>query len=290
MAIAEAKIDQKIEFLKDVATRVSAGEVDLPSFPDVVIQIKQALENDETSSAHLVKIISTEPVLAARLLTIANSSALRPGGEPISNLNEAVIRLGRQAIQSTAMSYAMSQLKSTPDFDDIAVHMDELWQRSTHVAALCYVLAGRFTKLNPDEALLVGLMHVIGEMYIVIRANEHPTLSVDDPGLHRLQRGWGCRIGASILKQWDMSERITEAIENHQQPDTADPSQTAATHTDVLRLGVVLREILSSKDQAEFHMEEMPSWERLGTQTSDILDVMRKSQEQLRLLRSAISQ
>jgi len=34
-------------------------------------------------------------------------------------------------------------------------------EQSTHVAALAYVLAKRYTPLNADEALLTGLLHAV---------------------------------------------------------------------------------------------------------------------------------
>lgn len=46
-----------------------------------------------------------------------------------------------------------------------------------------YVPAKKYTQLNPDEALFVGLMHDAGKLYILGRAEEHPALFSDEEEL-----------------------------------------------------------------------------------------------------------
>jgi len=57
----------------------------------------------------------------------------------------------------------------------------ELWRKGTLVASIAYVLARETRAANPDEALVAGLMHNIGELYIAVRAHQHgAVLGADD--------------------------------------------------------------------------------------------------------------
>ena len=112
METAASQPDNKFAFGQHLADDLSKGDIELPSFPDIVLRVRQALEDEHCTTEQLVQLIGAEPVLAARLLSIANSSALRPSGDPITDLNMAVNRIGRVMVRSSAMSFAMAQMRN----------------------------------------------------------------------------------------------------------------------------------------------------------------------------------
>jgi len=71
-----------LAFLQNLATEVSAGSIDLPCFPDVVIRISTALADPNTTSEHVVTMVGAEPRLAARILQTANSAAFNTWASP----------------------------------------------------------------------------------------------------------------------------------------------------------------------------------------------------------------
>ena len=72
-----------VQFLTD---HLSSGSIELPSFPDVVIRLREVLEDEQSTTAQIVQLLSAEPALSARLLKIANSAALLlPGTAPITD-------------------------------------------------------------------------------------------------------------------------------------------------------------------------------------------------------------
>src|SRR5271156_1910219 len=155
-----------LQFLGKLAAEVSAGTVNLPSFPDVVIRIRKALADPEAKLNQIVKIVGTEPRLAARLIQAANSAAFNPAGKPLTDLRAAITRLGHRPVQSSAMAFAVRQLRLAPALRSIAKPLNVLWEQSISVASICQVIARR-TKINPDEAFLTGLLHGIGRLYIM---------------------------------------------------------------------------------------------------------------------------
>ncbi len=148
----------------------------MPGFPDVVLRVRKALEDPVCDAGAVATLVAAEPVLTARLMRIANSAALRPGAGVIKDPQAAVSRLGFALVRSATVSFAMEQMRIAHKYEAAKEHFDAIWRRSTHVAAIAYVLAKRCTKLRPDEALLAGLMHAIGKLYILSRAADHPEL------------------------------------------------------------------------------------------------------------------
>lgn len=109
---AEAAVESKsFAFVESLAADLSGGTLELPSFPDVVIRIRKALEDDNCTTAKLAQLIGSEPALAARLLQIANSAAMRRGPDPVSDVNTAIGLLGWDIVRSSAMSFAMKQIR-----------------------------------------------------------------------------------------------------------------------------------------------------------------------------------
>src|ERR1700704_1346522 len=137
-------------FLQKLASEVSEGSIDLPCFPDVVIRISTALADPDTTSDRVVTIVGAEPRLAARVLQTANSAAFNSAGKPLTDLRSAITRLGQQLIQSTAMSYAMQQMKNEASLRSIAQPLTDLWNRSISVASISKLIAAR-TKVSADE-------------------------------------------------------------------------------------------------------------------------------------------
>ena len=114
------------------------------------MRIRKALAQPEVSLTEIVKIVGTEPRLAARLLQAANSAAFNPAGKHLTDLRAAITRLGHRPVQSAAMSFAVKQLRLAPGLRSISKPLNILWEQSISVAAICQVVARR-TRVSPEE-------------------------------------------------------------------------------------------------------------------------------------------
>ena len=141
-------------FVKSLAAELSQGQVELPSVPDIVIQLQRALSDENVSNDTVVRVVGVEPMLAAKLLNMANSAALNASGRKIADLRTAVARVGFNIVRSAALSFAVEQLSKAEEFQGLRGPLDNLWKNSVQIAALSHVLARRFTSLNGDAALL----------------------------------------------------------------------------------------------------------------------------------------
>ena len=286
MDATAAEHGQKFLFLKELTKDLNRGEIELPSFPDVVLKIRKSLEDENCSTEKLVQLISAEPVLAARLLSVANSAALRPSGDPITDLNMAVNRIGRIMIRSSAMSFAMTQLQNAAKLEAARQHLETIWRQCAHVAALCYVLSRKYTKLNADEAMFVGLMHGIGRMYVLTRAEDFPSLFDSHAEIEAIMDEWDCAIGSSIVESWGFAEHVSAAIRDFK--DTERAHEGKVDYTDILILAHILHRFTSADDDAEFTLNEVPASRQLDITATDMLQVLSESEEKITSLRRAL--
>lgn len=63
-------------FVQQLAVDLNSGSLELPLFPDSVIRIQRAFQSDDVDLDEIVRIISSDPALVARVLQVSNSAAL----------------------------------------------------------------------------------------------------------------------------------------------------------------------------------------------------------------------
>lgn len=215
-------------FVEQLAQDLQDSKFELPAFPDAVLRIQRALQSPDTNAGDIVDIMASDPALAARMLQLANSPAFRAATGEITDLRAAVSRLGFNMVRTAAVEFAMRQLRRTDVSSEAAkAEIRTIWRDSLQVAAVCYVVAKHYTNVNPDQALLTGLLHALGRLYVVMRAETGPDVSAEE--LREVADGWQATIGKAILESWGLPEALQHAVE-HQDDVAAD--NLAATDGD----------------------------------------------------------
>lgn len=236
-------------FVQGLAADLQQGEIELPAFPDVVKRLQIILVNPNASAKDVVEVIAVDPILTTRLMKMANSAALNPKGIKIENLGSAISRLGFNLVRSTATAYAMTQMQKQEELAPIRGQLLDIWKRSNNVAAICYVISKNVLRRRPDEAVLAGLLHQIGRLYILVHAHtNNPELLHDDEYLDVVQN-WQAGIGHHILESWTLPEPICDAVATQDSLLDEDDSDAEATEPSSLaRLlsAATLRQRLSS--------------------------------------------
>ncbi len=278
--------DHKLNFVQSLADDLSRGSIELPSFPDVVIRLRQVLEDEKSTTAQIVQLLTAEPVLAARLIQMANSAALRGAASEMTDLSMVVNRLGRNMVQNSAMAYAVKQMRETQKLEPAQPYLEALWNDSTHLAALCYVLTKKLTKLNPEQALLVGLLHGIGKLYILAQAEEHPKLFEDPDNLSNILDSWHAGIGSAILEAWQFPKEVSGSVANYQVVEREHDGPTDLT--DILIVAHLISAFLRQESDAELQLENVPAAKHLAVSATEIGGVLQQAEEQIADLRSAL--
>ena len=199
-------------FVQELAADLGKGEIDLPAFPDVVKRLQVVLIDESASTKDVVDTMAVEPILTARLLRMANSAALNPKGIEITNLGAAVSRLGFNMVRSTATAYAMNQMQQQESLQPIHGQLNAIWRNSNNVAAICYVVSRKVHGRRPDEALLAGLLHQIGRLYILTHTYKKDPALLQDQAYLEVVQSWHADIGKVILESWALPESICTAV------------------------------------------------------------------------------
>jgi HD-like signal output (HDOD) protein len=267
-----------LEFLSRIADDLSRGPVNLPCFPDIVPRLRSAIGDPQSTPDDLVRIAGTEPRLAARLIQTANSTVFNPSGKPLTNLRQAVTRLGHHLVQSVTMVFAIQQMKAEATLKPVARPLANLWEKSIAVASICQVLADQL-KVPPDKVFLAGLVHGIGHFYIMVRAAE-PASGIDYGELPGdLVADRHPDMGRAVLEKWKFEPVVCDAI--GRQNDTVRSSSRAADITDVVIASIVLAESLLEGNGDLTRCGGVTAFERLRLGPRELSTVLKHTEYRL---------
>ena len=274
-----------LAFLGNLASEVSKGTVNLPCFPDVVMRIRKALAAPDVGLSEIVKIVGTEPRLAARLLQAANSAAFNPAGKHLTDLRAAITRLGHRPVQSAAMSFAVNQLRLAPALRAISKPLNVLWEQSISVAAICQVVARR-TRVSPEEAFLAGLLHGIGRLYIMVRSVGKSDALYKDPSFVDMIASWHPAIGKAVLENWGFDDHMCEAVGDQDDHDHCGKNE--ADLTDITVVAVALARVLREPGPRSVDTDEIKSFARLHLTAQNCTEILKHAEHQLGSLHAAL--
>lgn len=205
---------QRFQMLADIASELS-GEVVFPTHFDAVLRLRKVLQDPAQSIASIAAAVSVEPLISAKLLHLANSVAFNPESRKITDLKSAITRLGLNSVRTAALSIVMTQLLRAKGMAEFTETTQALWEHSIQTAAAARIIAKTLTRLNPDEALLTGLIHDLGAFYMLYRATQYEELRHRPDTVKYLMIQWHESIGATLLNALGIPEEIVEATVDH---------------------------------------------------------------------------
>ncbi|TDJ44457.1 MAG: HDOD domain-containing protein, partial [Gammaproteobacteria bacterium] len=102
----------------------------------------------------------------------------RQRGRPALPIEAVAPEQGRDKGQHQCRNpYAMKQMQQQESLQPIHGQLNAIWRNSNNVATICYVVSRKVHGQRADEALLAGLLHQIGRLYILTHAHKNdPTL------------------------------------------------------------------------------------------------------------------
>jgi HD-like signal output (HDOD) protein len=169
------KLSSLEETVSLVRNELAKNHLFLPTLPDVAIKIMNAVANEEISPKELATIILTDAAISARLIRVANSPQFRRSAE-ISNVQTAVLRLGNKTIRMLVNSMITQQLFN-PSSKFLEQEFKQIWELSKNVSAVSRSICSFAPHLDPNEAMLAGLVHQIGKLPILSMIDQSPEFS-----------------------------------------------------------------------------------------------------------------
>jgi len=202
----------RTEALKIICDQARQGELIFPTGLDVSLKILRVLDDPDCHIDQAAKLILGEPLLSARIVAVANSAVYNRSGQKITDLRNAVSRIGLRTARALTAAIATRQMAGSPTFPALRATTARLWEHTAHVAALAHVIARRVTHQDAETALFAGIVHEIGGFYLISRAKDFPGLLDGEPAEWAEQAE--AEIGRAILVRLSVPDAVIGAIES----------------------------------------------------------------------------
>ncbi|HTT06671.1 MAG TPA: HDOD domain-containing protein [Steroidobacteraceae bacterium] len=280
----EAPQDPTFKFLSGLAKELSSGRVELPSFPDAAARVQQVLSDPAVDGDRIARVIGADAGLAARLMTMANSALLHRGDTAVTDLKIAVTRIGHDNIRAAALAYANSQVQRAPELAHIRPQLEACWREGIRVASLAHSLAKETGAVRTDEAMLAGLLHNVGKLYIHARAprSADAAAALDASVIN----AWYPSIGKALAQNWKLPEEICAAIESQLESDRV--HEGAADLPDILIVAVQVAARMAARAPDDEGLAKLPAAITLGLAAPAFKRIALDAHAELQKLQAAL--
>ncbi|OUS16551.1 hypothetical protein A9Q88_06650 [Gammaproteobacteria bacterium 50_400_T64] len=281
------------EFVQSLSEELSKGTVKLPSLPDIALKIKNVLEDPDVSAKQVAKVVGSEATFTARLLKVANSAALNSSGTTIKDIPTAITRMGFKMAHSIAVAIAMDQVLNAHSMGKLDQYFKDLWRHSLSVAAFSCVIAKKRTKIKPDEALIAGVLHDVGKIYLLARMEEYPELTEDLQTFEAVIAEWHTGVGAAILEAWRFSDDLVLVADEHEMLDRVPINDQGgasfeADLTDVVQAANLFAHAIEQGNEMDPEWPGIGAFKRLKLDEELIHEIMVQSKEEIDSIVSAL--
>lgn len=256
------------EILDKVEAKITSNQLVLPTIPEIMLQIRKVVNDPNASLQDMAKILNSDPSLAARIFKVANSVLYRRDRE-ITNLNQAVSRLGQKLVRTLVDSHAITQMFGAPSGPLKAFYLD-LYIHSLQVAAHAYALAKHYSKVDPDQALMAGLVHDIGFLPMSRCADNFPEFKTQTAPLIQIMDRLHTQVGEMVLESWRFPAEIIQACREHEQLNRIGPP--TADLTDIIIAANVMIHKNTNHPHAKLDWSVLPSFRKMGFTTQESLE------------------
>jgi len=240
---------------------------ELPSLPQVVLDLQAALAREDVSLDAIADTVSHDQALAAKTLRIANCSFYGVSTRVVS-IRQAIAILGLRSISTLLVAAAVSD--RFPRIACVGFDLGRYWRHSVAVA-LCAREIARHARIDADAAFTAGLLHDLGRLALASQSPQSLERVYAYRGEHDCQMLAAERaeigtdhaeMGAEVGSRWHFGAEVIEAMRLHHEP----PDAPRATLVDVVH---VADNIAHALDLAHDPDEIVPpldaaAWNRVG--------------------------
>ncbi len=196
------------------------------TLPHIVTRLAQLINDDSSTLRDFEEIISLDPALVGRLLTLVNSSYYGLVHK-VDSVSRAIALLGMKNLHNIAVTDALKGMFRSNRKNSAFSH-DRLWIHCAASGICSKMIAERIFSINGDDAYLAGILHDIGLIVEWQGAEKkflemYSRLQPDGPSIIELEQEYigtdHCEIGYLLAEEWQMMDSLSEAIRDHHTVD-----------------------------------------------------------------------
>lgn len=244
---------QYIDFAEAKATDA------LPSPKGAALHILHLCSRENVAAVDLAKAIQGDPVLAGRIIKLANSTTLNRGRPVVAVTGDVLILVGVNAVRQLVLG--ISLIKDYAGGDCPAFDYASFWSRSIAMACAAQALAARIRIAAPAEVFTCGLLSGIGRLgFASMRPAAYSDLleqyTSDNPevlltaeslvfGMNHLE------LAAAMMEDWKIPRLFTQAVALHERQPAASRTlpERQLQMTGLLRIAAGIADVCVAPEQ-----------------------------------------
>lgn len=263
--------------INDIHSEFHHDEVDLPSMPEIAIKINQAVQDETLDIQQITDIVQTDPIISSRIVQVANS-ALYAVNQPVKTIKSAVQHIGVRAVRAIVMSVTLRDLYSAKS-PLIKQRMKAYYHHSIRVAIISHVLTKEIKGFDREQAFLAGLIHDIGVVPILIKADKHNEIRNNEVLLDKIINKLKTKVGVMLFKQWGFED---ELINVAQDAENWNRDVIKADYCDVVQVAQLHCELLGGIKLDAPLLADLPAFKRLNINKINPMHVITMAKQEMR--------
>jgi putative nucleotidyltransferase with HDIG domain len=209
-----------------ILNRIAQDKLTAATLPQTAEKVLAMLRDPNFSTKRVVTLIEKDPLLAVRVLRVANSAVYGGGG--LARLDAAVSRLGTQKLRTLLIDLSARQVFISKDHR-IARASAGIWEHSLAVALIARDLTALSAGGDADGTYLCGLLHDIGKPLVAVMLLEAEKILAQEQGnawigsdawvqvVNKTHR----KVGVALAEKWQLPADVVSGIADSGDYDNA---------------------------------------------------------------------
>lgn len=208
--------------------RILSSVYNVPTMPQIILEVSKLIDNPKTSASILGRIISNDQGLVTKILTIANSP-LHGIPRRVSTIDFAIVVLGFNQVKNIVI--ALSMMETLKVLGNKRFDQKKYWLHSILTAAAAKKIADDLGYQTSGEVFTAGLLHDLGIPIIYKYFNKEykeivtSVNKTDITYLEAEEKFLGIthqEIGRYLVDRWNLPVSIADVISFHHKPSLAE--------------------------------------------------------------------
>lgn len=238
---------------RELVKRLRTGRAALPVLPQVAEAALRLANDPDARINDLAELVDTDPPIAARFMSVANSVAYWRG-LLTSSTQSAIVRLG--LANTRDLLFQVVYAASSGGLKRYQIQVQKSFKRSV-VAAVAARTAARELEIVSEYDYMSGLLHDIGEARIYRILDGLPNKVNDNKLVNDLVQRYHTAAGAEVAMAWKLPTEIVDACAAHH-----DPQAIGVPH---VRLVMIADAVVDALEAGR-----TPNWERFESLLVDV--------------------
>jgi putative nucleotidyltransferase with HDIG domain len=208
--------------IKDFKAKVLKMISYLPPIPTVMVELVQALNDENIELNVLGRIIAKDPSMSVNVLKVANSAFYKLPVK-VNTIEHAVRMLGTREIASLCIACTAGKTLKAP-VNQPTIDLSMFWQHSVATGVISKVLCGELGIQTQNNIYLAGLIHDVGKIILdrfmhdvykeIVKITYNDNVSVTEAE-QRVIGESHARVGGWLMEAWNLPSIFIDVANHH---------------------------------------------------------------------------